>query len=487
VAGGLFVLGLSWRTAPVSVREKLAFRDDEIRATLGELRATGSVGEAILLSTCNRVEIYGAARVAGSPTAVTAATAEARRFLAASRGLSAEELSEFLYERTDEEAVRHLFRVAASLDSLVVGEAQILGQLKSAFGAAAQAGAAGATLRRCMERAFGVAKRVRSETGICRGAANVSSVAVELARRVFGELTGKMVVVVGAGKMSDLAARHLRGDGAGGILVTNRSAEAAHELAARVQGTARPWQELASTLAMADVVISSTGATEPILTRKLIKGAMKARRQRPLVVIDIAVPRDAEPAVGEIDGVYLFDMDDLERVVAENRKLRAREAEEAARIVDEEAARFERWLRTQTVVPTIRALRDHFTAVARAEADRAIAAAQARGGTEAQAEAIRRTAELIVAKLLHGPMTALKSEQAEGDVDALVTAARRLFSLAEAEESGAQEAAAPQAGASAAAVGGAPGPAARAEPVAAAIATPVTAPAAGHDKRRGSA
>ncbi len=430
MAGDLFVLGLSWRTADVAVRERVAFRDDEIDAGLGELLSSQVIGEAMILSTCNRVEIY-AATPRGAPASVmTAATAEARRFIAQSRATPAEELAEALYERTDIEAVRHAFRVASALDSMVVGEAQILGQLKSAFGAANRAGATGPVLRRCFEKAFGVAKRVRSETGIARGAANVSSVAVELARHVFGELAGKTVAVIGAGKMSDLAARHLRADGAGSVLVTNRSPEKAAEVAARVDGVARPWEELDALLALADVVISSTGSQEPILTKKLVKAAMKKRRYRPQVIVDIAVPRDVAPDVGKIDGVYLFNIDDLERAVAVNLEERAREAEDASEIVEREVHQFGRWLDTQSVVPTIRALRAHFAAIAREEAEKVVASLD--GKSQAQQEAaVRRLGDVIVNKLLHQPMNALKGGDGTLGSDALVAAARQLFDLAD--------------------------------------------------------
>ncbi|HYU14870.1 MAG TPA: glutamyl-tRNA reductase, partial [Candidatus Acidoferrum sp.] len=259
--GELFVVGVSWRTAPVAVRERLAFRDEEVPIALGDLLGSPDIGEAVILSTCNRVEIYGSTSPGQPGLRGMAAAAEARSFLARSRGVAAEGLADHLYERVDADAIRHLFRVAAALDSMVVGESQILGQLKDAYGAAARAQATGAVLGRSMEKAFQVAKRVRSETGISRGAANVSSVAVELARRVFGDLVGKVILVIGAGKMSALAARHLRVAGARSILVTNRSPERAAELAAEVEGSARPWDDLPNLLAESDVVLSSTGST----------------------------------------------------------------------------------------------------------------------------------------------------------------------------------------------------------------------------------
>jgi glutamyl-tRNA reductase len=445
MASDLFVVGVSWRSAPVAVRERLAFRDEELSGALGEIVTLPSIGEALLISTCNRVEIYGATRRTAPASAITTAAAEARSFLARSRGVEAEEVADAIYERVETDAVRHVFRVAAALDSMVVGETQILGQLKACFGVALSAGATGPVLGRCLERAFGVAKRVRTETGISRGAANVSSVAVELARHVFGELSGKTVLVVGAGKMSALAVRHLRADGAGTIVVTNRSPEKAERLAAEVDGVAKRWDRLDGLLADADVVISSTGASEPVLTRALLKRVMKARRYRPLVIIDIAVPRDADPAIARTDGVYLFDIDDLERVVAANLSERAREADAAQAIIDVEVAQFEQWLRTQRVVPTIRSLRERFREVAAAEVERAVESVRKNPSPEQAEQIIRRLGDLIVNKLLHSPMTALRAGD-EPDIEALVTAAERLFALQlEQEEIAAEaEAAAPE-------------------------------------------
>jgi glutamyl-tRNA reductase len=388
----------------------------------------------VILSTCNRVEIYGSLDAAAPSSALAAATAETRSFLARSRGVAAEGLADKLYERGELDAVRHLFRVASALDSMVVGESQILGQLKDAYGVAIKANAAGPVLSRGLEKAFAVAKRVRSETGIARGAANVSSVAVELAVHVFGDLVGKRVLVVGAGKMSALAARHLRTNGAQSIVVVNRSAERAAELAAAIEGVARPWDALGHELELADVVISSTGAREPVLTRSLIKQVSKARRYRPIVIVDIAVPRDAEPEVAKLEGVYLFDIDDLERVVAENLKERQKEADAALGIVEAEVGEFGRWLRSQRMVPTIRSLREHFSEVASAEADKAIRALQGGksvGPAEAE-QAIRRVSQLIVNKLLHAPMSALKADD-HPDPDGLIAAANRLFALPERE------------------------------------------------------
>ena len=441
----LLVIGLSWRTAPVALRERLAFTNDEIEVALEALRSTGDVDEAVILSTCNRVEVYAATSRSAPESARERAAATVRSYLAGARDdMDSEKLNEALYEHHGGDAARHIFRVASSLDSMVVGESQILGQLKDAFGRAVTVGATNATLARCIERSFRVAKRVRSETEISKGAANVSSVAVELAARVFGDLTGKSVLLLGAGKMGALAARHLRAAGARQVVVANRSPEKAKTLAAEVEGTARPWESLADLLADADVVISSTGSRNPILGKKLVKKALKRRRFEPQVIVDIAVPRDVDREVLGVDGVYLFDIDDLESYVAENLRLRAKEAEAAEMVLEGELGEFETWTRTQSVVPTIRKLREHFSKVAAEEADRAAEAIARESSEEKRAEMTRRLAGRIVNKLLHTPMLALKSAE-DAEVDGFVEATRELFGLMKTEateeaESGPREA-----------------------------------------------
>jgi glutamyl-tRNA reductase len=422
----LFVVGISWRTAPVAVREKLAFREDELATTLAALTKTLPVAEALLVSTCNRVEVYGVAKPGVD------ATGAVRAFLAEQRGLRPVDVADVIYDHRGPAAVRHVFRVASALDSLVLGEAQILGQLKDAYEVAGSAHTSGPVLGRCLERAFGVAKRVRTETTIARGAANVSTVAVDLAGRIF-ELRGKSVLVVGAGKMSTLAARHLRSKGADHIVVTNRSPEKAERLAEQIDGIAKPWAELEQLLAGADVVISSTGAREPILTKPLFKRVMKARKWRSIVVIDIAVPRDAEASLDDFEGVYLYNIDHLEKIVASNLADRAKAAEQAGKIVEHEAGQFEQWMRSQGVVPVIRALRDKFAQVADAEVQKTLDALSRREHTPAQQrEAIQQLVRLVVNKLLHQPTTALR-ESAADDAALRAGVLSELFGLDPAE------------------------------------------------------
>jgi glutamyl-tRNA reductase len=405
----LFVVGVSWHTAPVAVREKLAFREDELADVLRGLVGELPVLEALLVSTCNRVELYGVAKPGAEPS-----EGDVQAYLARQRSIALADVADVLYAHRGPAAIRHVFRVASSLDSLVVGEAQILGQLKGAFSIAGATGTAGPVLSRALERAFGVAKRVRRETDIARGAANVSSVAVELARRVFGELSGKRVLVVGAGKMSSLAAKHLYAHGAQEIVVTNRSPERAQLLADEIDAIAKPWSELEQLLAAADVVISSTGAREPVLTYAMFKRVAKARRWREMIVIDIAVPRDAEAKIADLDGVYLYDIDDLDKVVKANLAERQKSAAQAAKIVEHEAGQFEHWLRTQGVVPTIRALRARFAEVGDAEVAKALDQLSRRDHTrDQQRELVQRVVQLVINKLLHTPTTVLRGSDAD--------------------------------------------------------------------------
>ncbi|MFN7135324.1 MAG: glutamyl-tRNA reductase, partial [Myxococcales bacterium] len=374
--------------------------------------------ETMLVSTCNRVEAY----VFGSP-----ATVEGVRSYFAS--LAGPGTNEALYTRHGPDAVAHLFRVASSLDSMVVGEPQILGQVKDAFGLAQKAGAAGATLTQLCQAAFAAAKRVRTETAIGSAPVSMASAAVELARKIFGELAGKVVLVVGAGEMSEIAARHLASSHAR-LLMTNRTFERAEALAAECGGQARRFEELPGLLVEADIVISSTASPVPIFTKAMVQAAAKARRYRPLFMVDLAVPRDIDPAVGRLENVYAYDVDDLAQVVAEARENRAGEAQKAEAILQTELLKFLQNRALRTGLPVLGALRTHADEIARAEVERTLA----QFGdelTERQRKSIEAMGRAIVNKLLHAPTTRLREAGKAGPEDAAALGAvvAELFGL----------------------------------------------------------
>ena len=413
----LLLVGVSHRTAPVAVRERLAVEPDAVDGALAELTALPSVREAVMVSTCNRVELYVAADDADEAAAGLADV------LARRAAVGVVELDEHLYQHRDAAAVRHLFRVAASLESLVVGEPQILGQVKQAYDTAVRCGTAGALLRACFEEgAFRVARRVRRETGIAKNPVSVSSVAVDLARQVFSDFSKRRVLVVGAGKMSELAARNLRQHGAT-LTVTNRTRARAEDLAQRFGASVADWSDLAGALAAADIVIASTGAQRPVLTLELIKDVRRMRRGQPLCLLDIAVPRDVDPEAGKLDGVYLFDIDDLQKQANEHRAERAEEAAEAETVVAEEHARFVKRWRSRQLGPTVTALRAHILSIAQAEAQRLFG-----GLGEREKKAALDLAESIAKKILHLPQMALRDDDPDEGVS-LVVAVQRLFAL----------------------------------------------------------
>ncbi|HEX9104265.1 MAG TPA: glutamyl-tRNA reductase, partial [Polyangia bacterium] len=400
MAKQLGIVGLSHKTAPIEVRERVAFAEDALGDSLRKLVGVPGVGEAMIVSTCNRVELY-----AGVDD--KAALEALMRFLIDERQLPPS-LRTHVYAHDGHDALRHLFRVAASLDSMVVGESQILGQVKEAYAVALEAGTLGPILQRAVPRAFALAKRVRTETDVAKSSASIASAAVDLAAQIFGALAGRHVLVVGAGKMGDLSARHLKAAGIGELSVVNRTHARAVELAEKLGGRAAPWDDLDRLLTKVDIVLCSTGATEPVMRKDRVAKAMRARKGRWLFFIDIAVPRDVEPGVGEVENVYLYDVDALERVVAQNRAQRQNEAAEAEAMVDAELKRFKEHELSLGAVPTIKLLRARFLEVALAEVERTAA----RLGDKERA-AMQQMAEAIVNKLLHTPLTKLKKDAAE--------------------------------------------------------------------------
>ncbi len=414
------VVGLSHRTAPVEVRERLAVAPQDLERELREIAELAGLEEALLISTCNRVELYA---TSANPLK---ATQEAKETLSARLGDAASD--GVLYQERGIDVVRHVFRVASSLDSLVVGEPQILGQVKEAFDAATGAGTVGTLLGRCFTQAFATAKRVRNETGIAEGTVSVSSIACELATKIFGDLEGRRTLLLGAGEMGESAARSLRQTGTN-LHVINRSEERAQALAKACGGRAVPYERLTTELADADVVIASTASPKFLLTPELMKGVVRTRRHRPLFIIDIAVPRDVDPRVGNMDNVFVYDVDDLQQVAEENLAVRAREAGLAERIIEDEVESFLMWRRSLELAPTIVALRKRFGQVADEELRRALPRLQALSEPDrAVLEAMSRS---LVNKLLHQPMTELKAGAGEPDGALLIDAIRRLFALSE--------------------------------------------------------
>ena len=416
------VVGLSHRTAPVEVRERLAVAPDHLEQELRAIAANGRFDEALLISTCNRVELYATST---SP----AEAAQSAKDTLVTR-LPDAVPDDVLYQERGVDVVRHVFRVASSLDSLVVGEPQILGQVKEAFDAARGAGTMGTLLGRCFTQAFATAKRVRSETGIAEGTVSVSSIACELAKKIFGNLEGRRTLLLGAGEMGESAARSLRQTGTQ-LHVVNRSEERARTLAESCGGRAVPFERLTMEVADADVVIASTASSKFILTPELMKGVVRTRRHRPLFIIDIAVPRDVDPRVGNMDNVFVYDVDDLQQVAEENLAVRTREAAQAERIVEEEVQSFVSWRRSLELAPTIVALRKRFGQIAQEELQRALPRLEDLSQSDrAVLEAMGRS---LVNKLLHQPMTQLKADAAEPDGALLIDAVRRLFALSEEE------------------------------------------------------
>jgi glutamyl-tRNA reductase len=419
----LFLLGVSHRTAPVDVRERLDFSSRDLGGAVEALATRASAAESVVLSTCNRSEIY----VASSDP--LRAREELVDFLSEYHQLPRDSFLPHLFVYDDAEAARHLFRVSAGLDSLVVGEPQILGQVKDAFQVAAQRHCTGPLLGKVFDWAFGVGKRVRTETSLGEGAVSVSFAAVALARKIFGRLQGRRVLVIGAGEISTLTAQHLRTQGVAEITITSRTMAHAEALASAVQGRAVPWEEMMPALARADIVITATGAHRPILTRAHVESVTGRRRPDPLFIIDIAVPRDVEAAVGDIEQVFLYNVDDLQTIVDENLSRRGAEVARAEAIVSEELARFTAWQRSRAAIPTVIALRQRFDAIRRSELQRLEGKLN---GLPPEARArVDEVTRLIVEKLLVEPTEQLKALPDEETQVAYTEAVNRLFRLRE--------------------------------------------------------
>jgi len=404
----LALIGVNHKTAPIGLREQIAISREDLPGVTRALAATPGVTECMIVSTCNRVELLAA---------VESPEADLTGFLHRQFGLDPALLAPHIYDHRDKEAVRHLFRMAASLDSMVVGEPQILGQVKEAFAVARAAGTVSGQLEHLLQSAFAAAKKARSETGIGSNHVSIASVAVDMARKIFGSLQGRTVFLVGAGKMSELAARHLVQQGAGAILVTNRTHERARRMAEEFEGHVIPqvvlFENLYEAASNADIVISSTGAPHHIFRREHGQAFMHRRRNRPMFFIDIAVPRDVDPAMNKLDGIFVYDIDDLQQVAAAHMEERNREAGDAEALIAGEVERFHQRQRTVNLAPAIVALQRKAEEIRQAELHRM----QSRLGalTAEQAAAVEALTRGLVNKFLHPPMQAIKQAAREGD------------------------------------------------------------------------
>jgi glutamyl-tRNA reductase len=413
-----FVIGVNHKTAPVEVRERFAISEAKLPDALRQLTEMPDIEEGMIVSTCNRVEIIARS---------TNGNCDLKDFVRKYYGFEPDQFQKYFFEHREKAAVRHLFRVASSLDSMVVGEPQILGQVKEAYAVARAVGAVQSQLDTLLTRAFAVAKKVRSETAVASSSVSVASVAVELAQKIFGELNGKAVYLVGAGKMCELAARHLLAHGAGKIYVANRTFERAVALARKFDGEAVPFEKLYDTVEKADIIISSTGAPHAIFRKEHGERFLKVRKNRPMFFIDIAVPRDIDPKLNDLDGIFVYDIDDLQQVVSSHLGDRKREADRAEELVADEVVRFESRLQTLNVVPTIVSLQEHLETVRQAEIDRL----RGRLGelSPEQEMAVEALTKGIINKIMHTPITTLKTAAREPESTTVVELVRRLFNL----------------------------------------------------------
>src|SRR5437660_4518781 len=416
------LIGLNHKSAPLEVRERLAIPESRLPDTCRELTAYPGIEEGMVISTCNRVEII---------THTVNGHADLRGFLHDHFHLDASMLDAHLYEFREKDAVRHIFRVASSLDSMVVGEAQILGQVKEAYATARAVGAVRGQLDQLFSRAFAVAKRVRSETAVGTSSVSIASVAVELAKKIFGNLHGKQVFLVGAGKMSELAARHLMAHGCASIFVANRTYDRAIRLAQKFNGQAIEFSRLYETCDRGDIVITSTGSPHAIFRREHGEMFLSRRKNRPMFFIDIAVPRDVDPGMNKLDGIFVYNIDDLQQAVSAHVADRKKEAERAEAIINSEVERFQARIQTLDVVPTIVSLQDHLETIRQAEID----AVRGRLGemTPDQEMAVDTLTRGIVNKIMHTPIRTLKTAAREPEATTLIDQVRRLFNLQQEE------------------------------------------------------
>ncbi|MBW2439397.1 MAG: glutamyl-tRNA reductase [Deltaproteobacteria bacterium] len=418
----IVLIGINHKTAPVEVRECIAFTEEESVSALRALSGNPFIREVLIFSTCNRVEVLVVA--ANKAEAIDAT----KDYIAEANKIPRAEFEDSLYIHEGDEAVRHIFRVASSLDSMVVGEPQILGQVKDAYRTATEVKASGVILNRLLHRTFFVAKRIRTETGIGDHAVSISYAAVELGRKIFGSLENKNVLLVGAGEMAELAVEHLIRNKAGQIYVANRTFENGVELARQFNGQPIRFEEITDSLERVDILISSTGSPDYVITRDQVKGVIRKRRNRPLFFIDIAVPRDIDPQVNRLTNSYVYDIDDLQGVIDDNIEDRRREAVKGERIVDEAVIHFREWYAGLEVVPTIVALRNKLESIAETEIKKTL---QSNKVPEVSSGAIEKMAAALINKIMHDPTMFLKKDTMPGDKSKHIDTVRKLFKLDE--------------------------------------------------------
>ncbi|MBL0387128.1 glutamyl-tRNA reductase [Tumebacillus sp. ITR2] len=417
----IMVVGLNYRSAPVEIRERFALQESQLDGALSKLRASGDLHEVVLVSTCNRTEIYAVAEErAGGEEAI-------HGFLAELSGVPRAKFLPHLYQYGENAAIRHLFRVTAGLDSMVLGETQILGQVRSGFLFSQEIGATGPVFNNLFKRSVTVAKRAHNETKIGENAVSVSYAAVELAKKIFESLDHKTVLVIGAGKMSELTAKHLNANGATRVIVVNRTYQRAKELADKFNGKALDMNSLDLALKEADIVVSSTGAEGYVVTKAHVQATMKARRHRPLFLIDIAVPRDLDPEMCKVDNVFLYDIDDLEGVIAVNMKERAKEAEKVEGIIAEEMIAFRQWQNEQNAKPLIMKLRE--SAMANQAQLMQNLVNKVPGLTDKDIHTVNKLTTALINQMIHGPITQVKEMAAEKEADMYLEVFARIFGL----------------------------------------------------------
>ena len=414
-------IGMNHETAPVELRECIAREPGNTSMALSSMRELPAIREGLFLSTCNRVEAL----------CITEQPQEARQsvisLISRLGNVPESDFSSSLFDFKDGEAVRHIFRVASSLDSMIVGEPQILGQIKDAYYEATREKTSGVILNRLLHKAFHVAKRVRTETGVSDAAVSISYAAVELAKKIFYDLEGKRVLLIGAGEMAELAARHLMNQGVSAISVANRTFERAVQLAEDFKGIPVSFKEIMGQLLEVDIVISSTASAEYIILQEHVKGLMRKRRNRPLFFIDIAVPRDVEPRVNDLDNVYLYDIDDLKGVIDVNMAQRQQEAVKAERIVEEEVIKFEKWLKTLAVVPTIVSLKQKAETIRQTEIKKSLSGLG--NLSPSQMKSLENLTASIMEKIINDPILVLKRKADRPTRDAYIDMMRKIFKL----------------------------------------------------------